>query len=179
MITPIDAKNEYGLPPFGNPNEMAEWVDNVLIGYPSEDVNNWVDEFVKIYPVGEQRTIRDQILLSVDDNRINGQRRQNEVHQDLTQQYPGASVQDEQYLRDSLGNIAIDPRTGTARRLDHVVIHNGRVIDVEETTSMTAVKETQLRHEANTRNNGGTFVRDRNTGQLVQVNQISRIERRP
>lgn len=55
--------------PFGNPEKMANWVDNVLIGYPAEDVNKWVDDFVKIYPAGEQQSIKDQILLAVD-NRL-------------------------------------------------------------------------------------------------------------
>lgn len=177
--TPIDAQREFGTPPLQDQRGLNGWVENVLEGYPAEDVNKWVDDFVLGYPAEQQQSIKDQLLLSVQDNRINGQRRQNEVHQDLTQQYPGASVQDEQYLRDGDGNISIDPKTGTARRLDHVVIENGRVIDVVETTSMGANKRTQLLHEANVRNNGGTFVRDRNTGQLVQLNQTSRIERRP
>jgi hypothetical protein len=62
--------------------------------------------------------------------------------------------------------------------LDHVVIVDGKVVDVVETTSMSADKRAQIRHEAETRNAGGTFIRDRQTGQLVEIPTISRIERR-
>jgi len=98
---------------------------------------------------------------------------------DLLAQYPGGSVQNQQYLRDKNGNIVIDPNTGTARRLDHVVIVGGKVIEVVETTSLTADKRDQILHEQETRRAGGTFIRDRETGKLVEVSDVSRIERRP
>lgn len=59
------------------------------------------------------------------------------------------------------------------------MIVGGKVVDVVETTSLTAKKEKQMRHEQQTRDAGGTFIRDRQTGQLVEVPSISRIERRP
>lgn len=68
----------------------------------------------------------------------------------------------------------------TARvRLDHVVIVNGKVVDVVETTSLTAEKDKQIRHENETRKAGGVYVRDRESGDLVEVPSVSRIERRP
>lgn len=69
----------------------------------------------------------------------------------------------------------------TARvRLDHVVIVNGKVVDVVETTSLTAEKDKQIRHENEneTRKAGGVYVRDRESGDLVEVPSVSRIERR-
>ncbi|HPT51437.1 MAG TPA: hypothetical protein PLS67_05465 [Accumulibacter sp.] len=88
-------------------------------------------------------------------------------------------MQNQQYLRDRDGNIAIDPNTGTARRLDHVVVVGGKVVDVVETTSLTAEKDRQILHEQERRNAGGVYIRDRNTGNLIAVPSISRIERRP
>ena len=113
------------------------------------------------------------------DNYVAGSRREQQTRTELAQQYPNGSVQDQQYLRDKNGNIAIDPNTGTARRLDHVVIVGGLVVDVVETTSLTASKNAQMQHEVETRNAGGTYIRDRNTGQLIEVSSVSRIIRRP
>jgi len=101
------------------------------------------------------------------------------VYQEFVTLYPQSSVQNEHNLLDSAGNRVIDPETRTGRRLDHVVIHEGRVIDVVETTSLTANKRKQLLHESDVRNNGGVYIRDKETGELLVVPEISRIERRP
>ena len=92
--------------------------------------------------------------------------------------YPNGNVQNQQYLRDKDGNIVIDPNTGTARRLDHVVVEGSKVVDVVETTSLTANKRAQILHEQETRRAGGVYIRDRGTGDLIEVPLISRIERR-
>lgn len=118
-------------------------------------------------------------MQSVQDNAASGNRREREVRADLQAQYPNGSVQDQQYLRDKNGNIAIDPNTGTARRLDHVVIVNGQVVDNVETTSLTADKDRQITHERDVRKTGGVYVRDRTTGELVEVPSVSRIQRKP
>jgi len=114
----------------------------------------------------------------VADNYKAGQRRQQQVHQELEKLYPGASVQDELFLRDKDGNIAVNPKTGKSRRLDHVVIENGQVLDVVETTSLTAEKKNQINHEIKVREGGGEFIRDRRTGELLEVTSVSRIERK-
>jgi len=74
-------------------------------------------------------------------------------------------------LRNADGTIAKDPVTGEARRVDHVVIEDGKARYVVETTSKTADKEAQIRKEVRIRGNGGTYVRDRNTGKLVDVSK--------
>jgi hypothetical protein len=111
-------------------------------------------------------------------NRIDGARREVLVDAELKQANPNASVQREQFLRDSDGNIATDELTGEARRVDHVVIENGRVIDAVETTSLTAKKDAQIEKENRIRNDGGNFVRDRDTGCTVPLDCEIRIDRR-
>ncbi len=102
------------------------------------------------------------------------------VGTELKQQYPGASVQAEQYLRTPDGLRALDPLSGTGRRIDHVVIQNGVVVDSVETTSMNASKAAQIAKENRIREQGGTYVRDRDTRQLLDINQVqTRIVRKP
>lgn len=183
LVTPIldpqQAQKYFGPPPLQNPDELRSWLSNVLEGYPANEAEKWANGFIISLPVAQQQTLSDLIMMSVQENAVAGSRREREVTIDLQAMYPNGSVQNQQYLRDKEGNIVIDPATGTGRRLDHVVIVNGKVVDVVETTSLTAEKQTQLRHERETRNAGGTYIRDRATGNLIEVPSISRIERRP
>ena len=82
-------------------------------------------------------------------------------------------------MRDKNGNIVIDPNTGTARRLDHVVVVNVEAVDVVETTSLNADKRAQILHEQNVRNIVGIYIRDRLSGDLIEVKSTSRIVPRP
>lgn len=119
-------------------------------------------------------------LTGVRANQLAGAGREALVRIELAAQYPGAAIQNEVYLRTATGARAIDPLTGTARRIDSVVIENGRVLDSVEVTSMTAVKRTQILKEMSIRNNGGTFIRDRGTGHLIDISQIpTRTVRKP
>ena len=99
---------------------------------------------------------------------------------ELKKKYPDGSVQREQYLRSKDGSIAKDPLTEEARRIDHVVIQEGEAVDSVETTSQTADKADQIAKEGRIRDNGGTYVRDRDTGKLVDVkDKPTRIVRKP
>ena len=102
------------------------------------------------------------------------------VGEELRLQYPGASVQREQYLRLGTGGKAVDPLVGTGRRMDWVVVQDGAVLDSVETTSLTANKAAQIAKEMRIRQAGGVFVRDRVTGELVDISQVpTRIVRKP
>jgi len=102
------------------------------------------------------------------------------VRSELAAKYLGATIVNEAYLRTADGIRAVDPLTGTARRIDSVVIQGGRAIDSVEVTSLTATKRAQILKEMRIRNNGGTFVRDRATGQLIDVGQVpTQIIRKP
>lgn len=112
-------------------------------------------------------------------NQIAGANRQAVVQSELASRHPGATIQNEVYLRMADGRRAIDPLTGRARRIDSVVIQNGRVVDSVEVTSLTARKTEQIRREIRIRNNGGTFIRDRSSGQLIDMSGTpTRVDRR-
>ncbi len=89
-------------------------------------------------------------------------------------------MQSEQYLRNADGSIAKDPLTGKARRLDNAVINkDGTPEAIVETTSKTANKKAQIEKENRIREMGGTHVRDRNTGKLVDFKDVpTTIDRR-
>jgi RHS repeat-associated protein len=107
-----------------------------------------------------------------------GAAREAKVAEALRAENPGAKVQNQQYLRDESGKIVKDPITGEGRRVDHAVIKDGQATTVE-TTSLKADKNPQLRKEERIRNEGGTYVRDRDTKQLVPVCSVSEVRRCP
>lgn len=115
-------------------------------------------------------------------NKIDGLRREDEVKDELEEKYPpeeGYEIISEAYLRDADGNIVKDPETGKARRIDFVVIKDGKVVDSIEVTSKTADKSDQLAKESRVRDNGGNYVRD-NQGNLIKIpsDVQTRVERR-
>lgn len=97
-----------------------------------------------------------------------GAAREAKIAEALKAENPGAKIQNQQYLRNASGKIAKDPLTGQGRRVDHAVIEGGQAGTVE-TTSLGADKTAQAAKEQRILSNGGTFVRDRDTRQLVPV----------
>lgn len=115
-------------------------------------------------------------------NKHDGCRRENEVAKDLEKQYPekdGYQILRERELCDKDGKPVIDERTGQKRRVDFVVIKDGKVIDMVEVTSKTAPKRDQLAKEYRIRDNGGNYVKD-NNGNVCRIpsNVETRVERR-
>lgn len=111
-------------------------------------------------------------------NKIAGTEREVLSKQNLIKKYGEDAVQSEQYLRDVTGKKAKDPLTGKGRRIDNVVIKKGKAIESIETTSLTANKNAQILKENRIRNSGGTYIKDRNTGNLVDFkNTSTKIER--
>lgn len=77
-------------------------------------------------------------------NKEEGLRREAEVEEELEKKYPeseGYEIVSEAYLRDSEGKIVRDPETGEARRIDFVVVKDGKVVDSIEVTSETETKQ--------------------------------------
>jgi len=121
-----------------------------------------------------------EVLTGVRANQLAGSGREALARAELEAQYPGASIQNEVYLRSANGGRAIDPLTGEARRIDSVVIQDGQVLDSVEVTSMNANKAAQIAKEMRIRQSGGAFVRDRGTGNLIDISQVlTRIVRKP
>lgn len=116
------------------------------------------------------------------ENKSDGIRRENDVRGELEKQYPekdGYSIESEVYLRDKDGNIVRDQKTGEARRIDFVVVKDGKVVDSIEVTSKTASKTEQSAKEERIREQGGNYIKDK-SGNLVEIPQNikTRIERR-
>ncbi|OCL97195.1 hypothetical protein [Arcobacter porcinus] len=104
-------------------------------------------------------------------NKEDGLEREKLVYQELKEEYPqedGYKIESEIYLRDKDGNIVKDPITGEARRIDFVVIKDGKVVKSIEVTSKTADKTAQSAKEDRIRENGGNFIKD-SEGNLVEI----------
>lgn len=115
-------------------------------------------------------------------NKIDGLRREAEVENELRDKYPeseGYKTESEVYLRDKDGNIVKDPETGEARRIDFVVVKDGKAVESIEVTSKTADKTAQSAKEDRIRDAGGNYIKDSN-GNLIEIpaDVTTRIERR-
>ncbi|MBK6496874.1 MAG: RHS repeat-associated core domain-containing protein [Saprospiraceae bacterium] len=115
----------------------------------------------------------------VNKNRISGAAREASEVENLQKMYPDAQIQNQRYLRTSDGKIAKDPLTDTGRRIDHVVVKDGKAIDAVETTSLNANKKSQIEKENRIRESGGYFVRNKGTRDLIDISNImTRISRK-
>lgn len=115
-------------------------------------------------------------------NKADGLAREKEVSHELEQKYPqekGYQVVSEPYLRDKDGNIVKDSVTDSGRRVDFVVVKDGKAVDSVEVTSQTADKTEQSAKEDRIRESGGNYIRD-NNGDLVEIPDTvqTRIERK-
>ena len=115
-------------------------------------------------------------------NKLDGLKREEDVKEELEKKYPeseGYTILSEVYFRDEHGKIVKDPVTGEARRIDYVVIKDGKVVDSIEVTSKTADKTEQTAKENRIRDNGGNYIKD-SEGNLIKIpdDVQTRIERR-
>lgn len=128
-------------------------------------------ESVKVENEAELSTNETKVK-QIEKNREDGANREDLAFEALKNEFPeedGYKIEREQYLRDENGNIVKDPETGEARRLDFVVTKDGKVVKSIEVTSETAPKDAQVAKEERIRGAGGNFIRDRGTGQLVEI----------
>lgn len=112
-------------------------------------------------------------------NREDGADREAKAHEELKKEFPeedGYKIEREQYLRDKDGKIVKDPETGEARRIDFIVIKDGKVIKSIEVTSETAPKDAQIAKEDRIREAGGNYIKDRDTGELIEMPENTRTE---
>jgi len=118
-------------------------------------------------------------IKQIEINREDGANRETLAHEELQCEFPeeeGYKIEREQYLRDKDGNIVKDPETGEARRIDFTVSKNGEVVKSIEVTSETAPKDAQIAKEGRIRDVGGNFIKDRDTGQLVEIPKDTQTE---
>lgn len=119
-------------------------------------------------------------------NKLDGCRRETEVAKELGLRYPekeGYKVLREKELCDRGGKPVMDLQTGEKRRIDFVVVKDGKVVDMVEVTSKTAPKRDQLAKEYRIRDNGGNYVREYDDNGMRRIYRIpnnveTRVERR-
>ena len=115
-------------------------------------------------------------------NKLDGCGRENEGVRDTEKKYPvkeGYKVCRERELCDRNGNAVVDEQTGQKRRIDIVVVKDGKVVDMVEVTSKTAPKQEQLQKEYRIRSMGGNYIKDDN-GNVCRIpnNVETRVDRR-
>jgi RHS repeat-associated protein len=110
---------------------------------------------------------------TMDKNSKDGKAREAKTDKELKAENPDSKVQGERYLRDKDGKIVKDPVTDKGRRIDHAVIKDDKVTKLVETTSPTANKKPQADKEQRIRNEGGTYIRDKeNKKKLYDVSDV-------
>ncbi|WP_205836537.1 RHS repeat domain-containing protein [Iodobacter violaceini] len=120
----------------------------------------------------------DPLWLARIKNAVEGDRRHQEFNEIIKAENTHAKIQSECYLRDKNGKSVKDPITGERRRVDTAVIENGKA-KTYEVTSTSADKQEQLAKEGRIMGNGGNYIRDRSTGELIPTSGLSEIVRLP
>ena len=136
------------------------------------NMENGDQKLLKLLRNLEEKQITSKSGKTIVLNKMLGLSREEKEYDRLRRIYPpskGYKIYREQYLRDQNGNIIRDPITGEARRIDFVVVKNGKVIKTIEVTSKTAPKESQMAKEARIKNIGGNYIRDEETGELIRI----------
>lgn len=108
-------------------------------------------------------------------NKWDGIAREEKVLADLIEKYGKDNVLREQFIRDKFGKIIKDPITNEARRIDFIVIAKDKVLRSIEVTSETAPKllqtEKELRILKQAREMGGAFIKNIDTGELIEFSE--------
>ncbi len=160
--------------------EIAETKSSIdsISGYDVKP--SFFDKFNNILEQTEKNMEKN--VPNVVQNKLDGCRRENEVARELEKHYPpktGCQILRERVLCSREGTPVIDEKTGSKRRIDFVVIQDGKVINMTEVTSKTAPKRDQLAKEYRIRDNGGNYIKDYN-GNIFRIpgNVETRVERR-
>lgn len=127
-------------------------------------------ESLKVQNEANIEKIKEYRAEIMEKNRENGLNREETAFNELKDEYPeskGFKIERELYLRDKNGEIVKDLKTNEARRIDIVIIKNDNVMKSLEITSERAPKEFQTEKEIRIRAEGGNFVKDRETGKLI------------
>ncbi|WP_455749961.1 RHS repeat domain-containing protein [Porphyromonas gulae] len=108
--------------------------------------------------VFDSNTEIDPFGLDAIPNKVAGNAREAIARTWLENKFPNAEILSERYIRDINGKSVRDI-SGSRRRLDFVVVEDGKVKGIFEVTSPTADKTAQMLKEADIRGNGGTRVK--------------------
>jgi hypothetical protein len=144
-----------------------------------ETIDNTSLESLKAQNELATEKINAERIAQIEKNRENGVNREELAYKELRREFPaeeGYKIEREQYLRDKDGNIVKDPETDEARRIDFTISKEGQVVKSIEVTSETAPKDAQIAKEERIKNEGGTFIKDRDSGRLVEMPKVTQTE---
>ena len=102
-------------------------------------------------------------------NRETGAQRATEGRKQIQADNAGKRTQSETMLRNENGTKAVDIETGRGRRVDEVVFDGDGTARTFEITGADVDKREQEQKEDRILENGGSFVRDRMSGELCRV----------
>ena len=115
----------------------------------------------------------DILGLEIIPNKAAGLERETIAKKWLQNQFPNAEILSERYLKYANGKSVYDVVTGSRRRVDFVVVENGKVIGVYEVTSSTADKSFQALKEERIKRRGGTYIKEPGKkGKLYDISNI-------
>lgn len=131
---------------------------------PMEQIKSSILPRFSLKDIGRKLDKLDSDIPNVVQNKLDGCRREEQVGRELKKMYPerkGYTVLRERELCDRDGNPVKDSatETGQKRRIDFVVVKDGKVVDMVEVTSETAPKRNQLQKEYRIRSMGGNYVK--------------------
>ena len=116
-------------------------------------------------------TVEKQIIK----NKQDGMLREEQVLKELTDEFGDENIIREALIRDKNGMPIKDIDTGEARRIDFIVKQKDKIVKSIEVTSETAPKALQtakeLRILEQAKEIGGAFIKDPNTGALIEFPQ--------
>lgn len=172
MLNAVASKTREGISEAFNEAYIKESKELSPLQSSMEVIENSSLESLKAENELVQENINEARAEQLEKNREDGANREEQALESLNKEFPeedGYKIEREQYLRDKDGNIVKDSETGEARRVDFVVIKDGKVVKSIEVTSETAPKDAQIAKEERIRDAGGNFIKDRDTGQLVEI----------
>ena len=167
-------------------HETSRDVGVSLFGYDYVEPNRTISTndrlqagFLLFAPGGNSGQVRladdfvDEVL-RINNNKQISRLREFRVDQKLQGRFGAENVLTERTLLDARGNKVVDPVTGTGRRLDFVVLdESGNARYLPEVTSRNQAlqggKRPQLEKERRVQEAGGVFVRDPQTGRLIDI----------
>ena len=110
-------------------------------------------------------------------NKKAGMERERRARDVFERRYGKDNVLSERYLRDANGKSVKDPLTGERRRIDFIIKNQDGKWKAVEITSRpnVAKKNLQLAKEERIREQGGIFVKNKKTGELIHLDNLSTV----
>ena len=155
------------------------WENKSPIESQIHSIENNSLESLKVQNELDAEKIKEAKISQIWKNREAGASREERALEKIQKEFPesdGYKILREQYLRDENGTIVKDTETGEARRIDFIVSKNNVVVKSIEVTSETAPKDAQISKEFRIRNEGGNYIKDPTTRELIKIPETVKTE---